>query len=92
VLQRLWDAGLQVNLKKCEFHVTRTEYLGFILSTDGIKVNPEKVSIVTNWTAPINLRGVQLFLGFCNFYWRFIKDYGRVARPLTNLTKSGVPF
>ena len=46
VLERLCNAGLQINLKKCEFHVTRTKYLGFIISTKGIKVNPDKISVV----------------------------------------------
>ena len=52
VLQRLRDAGLQADLKKCEFGVKRTKYLGFIITTDGIEVDPEKVSAVVNWTAP----------------------------------------
>ena len=46
VLERLRNAGLQINLKKCEFHVTRTKYLGFIISTNSIEVNPNKISIV----------------------------------------------
>ena len=48
VLDRLRNTSLQINLKKCEFYVTRTKYLGFIISTDSIKVNPEKISIVKN--------------------------------------------
>ncbi len=46
VLKRLRNAGLQIDLKKCEFHITRTKYLGFIISTNGIEVNPDKISIV----------------------------------------------
>ena len=46
VLKRLHNTSLQINLKKCEFHVTRTKYLGFIISTNSIKVNPNKISIV----------------------------------------------
>ena len=46
VLKRLRNAGLQINLKKCEFYVTRTKYLGFIISTNSIKVDPNKISIV----------------------------------------------
>ena len=68
VLKRLRDAGLQIDLKKCEFHVTCTKYLGFIISTDGIKVDPDKISVVKNWTLPSTVKGVQSFLGFCNFY------------------------
>jgi hypothetical protein len=92
VLQRLRDAGLQVDIKKCEFNVTRTKYLGFIISTDGIEVDPDKVSVVRDWQAPTTVRGIQSFLGFCNFYRRFIRNYGVIAKPLVQLTKIGVPF
>jgi hypothetical protein len=92
VLQRLRDAGLQADLKKCEFHVTRTKYLGFIVSTGGIEVDPEKVSVVRDWKPPQTVRGIQSFLGFCNFYRRFIRDYGVIAKPLVQLTKTNVPF
>ena len=92
VLQRLRDAGLQVDLKKCEFDVTETRYLGFIVSSSGIKVDPAKIEVVAEWGTPHTVRGVQSFLGFCNFYRRFIRDYGRIAKPLVNLTRANVPF
>ena len=92
VLQRLRDAGLQADLSKCEFSVTRTRYLGFIITTQGIEVDPVKVAAVVNWGVPSNVRGIQSFLGFCNFYRRFIPKYGRIAKPLVNLTKTGIPF
>jgi reverse transcriptase-like protein len=92
VLQRLREAGLQASINKCEFHVTRTKYLGYILTTDGIEVDPEKTAAIRGWKEPATVRGVQSFLGFCNFYRRFIKNYGRVSRPLHNLTKDNVPF
>lgn len=92
VLQRLRDAGLQADIKKSEFSVTRTKYLGFIISTNGIEVDPSKVDVVKEWKPPVNVRGVQSFLGFCNFYRRFIRNYGILAKPLTNLTRTGVPF
>lgn len=92
VLQRLRDAGLQADIQKCEFNVTRTKYLGFIVSTSGVEVDPEKTSVIQNWEEPATVKGVQSFLGFCNFYRRFIRDYGLVAKPLTQLTKSSVPF
>ena len=66
-----------------------TRYLGYILSVDGVKVDPKKVSIIINWREPNTIRGVRGFLGFCNFYRRFIRDYGRVAKPLWHLTKEG---
>ena len=92
VLQRLIDAGLQADLKKCEFDVTSTKYLGFIISTEGVQVDPEKVAIVTSWGAPTTVKGIQSFLGFCNFSRRFIQNYGMIAQPLVHLTKANVPF
>ena len=92
VLQRLRDAGLQVDLKKCEWNVTRTKYLGFIVTTEGIEVDQEKISVIRDWKPPTTVRGIQSFLGFCNFYRRFIKDYGIIAKPLVNLTRSSVAF
>jgi hypothetical protein len=68
VLQRLRDAGLQVDIDKCKFGVTQTKYLGFIISTRGIEVDPEKVSVVRDWKAPNTVQGIQSFLRFCNFY------------------------
>lgn len=92
VLERLRQAGLQVDIKKCEFSVTRTKYLGFIISTDGIEVDPEKVTVVRNWPYPKTVKGVQAFLGFCNFYRRFISGYGAIAKPLNQCTRKDQVF
>jgi len=58
VLQRLREAGLQASINKCEFHVTRTKYLGYILTTDGIEVDPEKTAAIRDWKKPATVRGV----------------------------------
>jgi hypothetical protein len=92
VLERLRNAGLQVDIRKCEFGVKRTKYLGFIVSTDGIEVDLEKVKVVQDWNPPRTVKGIQSFLGFCNFYRRFIRDYGVVAKPLVRLTRNNTPF
>lgn len=92
VLERLRAAGLQADLKKCEFDVTSTKYLGFIVSTSGISVDPTKVEAVEAWKPPRTVKGVQAFLGFCNFYRRFIKNYGSLAKPLVHLTKAATPW
>ena len=92
VLLRLRQAGLQVDIKKSEFSVKRTKYLGFIISTDGIETDPDKTFVISQWEPPRTVKGVQSFLGFCNFYRRFIKNYGRIARPLTRLTQKDRPF
>jgi hypothetical protein len=92
VLARLREAGLQPDIKKCEFSVTRTKYLGFIVTTKGIEVDPEKVAVIKDWKPPTTVKGTQSFLGFCNFYRRFIRDYGTTAKPLTRLTRIGVDY
>jgi transposase InsO family protein len=92
VIERLHKAGLQADIKKCEFGVKRTKYLGFIISTDGIQVDPDKVKVIEDWSYPRTVKGVQSFLGFCNFYRRFIRDYSKIAAPLTQLTRTNHEF
>jgi transposase InsO family protein len=92
VLTRLREAGLQADIKKSEFHVTKTKYLGFIVSTSGIEVDPNKIEAIQYWEIPSTVRGIQSFLGFCNFYRKFIKNFGRIAKPLVRLTRKDTPF
>lgn len=68
VLTRLRAAGLQASLHKCEFHVTKTKYLGFIITTEGVEVDPDKAAAVLRWNQPNTVKGIQSFLGFYNFY------------------------
>jgi len=90
VLRRLRKAGLYCKLPKCEFGVTTTEYLGFILSPDGFRMSPAKVSAILDWPAPRKVKDIQSFLGFCNFYRRFIWNYSAITIPLTRLTRSNI--
>ncbi len=83
---------MQADLKKCEFHVTETKFLGFVISTKGVCPNPKKLEAVRLWETPTTVKAVQSFLGFCNFYRRFVREYGCIARPLTNLTRKDAPF
>lgn len=92
VLQRLREFGLQADISKCEFHVQEVKYLGLIVSTEGIKMDPGKVAAVADWPQPRNVKDVQSFLGFANFYRRFIKDFAKKALSLTKLTRKGIPF
>ena len=92
VLARLRQAGLQASIQKCEFGVTRTKYLGFVITMDGIEVDPEKTAVIRDWQKPTSVRAVLSLLGFGNFYRRFIQNYSRIAQPLHHLTKADVPF
>ena len=92
VLEWLRQAGLQALIKKYDFYVKWTKYLGFIVIMEGIEVDPEKVQTIENWQILTTVQGVQSFLGFCNFYWWFIKDYSHIVKPLHALTKKDHPF
>jgi hypothetical protein len=86
MLFKLRAADLQVNIRKNEFSTTETRFLEYILSTSGIAVDPAKVAAVANWKPSTKVKKLQAFLGFCNFYRRFISDFSRVAKLLHRLT------
>src|SRR5258708_234728 len=68
------------------------EYLGFILSPEGLRMDPAKVSMIQAWPVPQNVRKVQSFLGFTNFYRCFISGYAEFTQPLTNLCWKNTPW
>lgn len=92
VLRRLQEHDLYLRPEKCEFERTEVEYLGLIIREGEVAMDPVKVRAVTAWPAPRNLRELRGFLGFANFYRRFIRDFSRHARPLNDLTKKDVPW
>jgi len=75
ILEALTKAGLQVNPQKCEFHANNVQYLGFIITTEGLRMDPVKITTIIEWPVPKTLCDVRSFLGFGNFYRRFIQDY-----------------
>ena len=88
VLQILANNKLSLHPKKCKFHQMKIEYLGVILSQDSVKADPTKIKEVAQWPEPQDKREVQQFLGFCNFYRKFIPGFAWIAKPLTELTVS----
>jgi hypothetical protein len=92
VLERLRANGLQADIKKSEFNITKTKYLGFIISTTSIRVDPDKVSAIKYWKQLKTVKQIQSFIGFCNFYRRFIENFRRIAKPLIRLIRKGVNF
>lgn len=92
VVQRLIEAGLQIDIHKCEFETTKTKYLGLIISPGGIQMDPAKVKTIHDWLPPPNLKDLQKFLGFANFYRRFIRDFSKIATPLNRLLKKDIPW
>jgi Reverse transcriptase (RNA-dependent DNA polymerase) len=87
VLQHLRKAGLFIRLHKCQFHVQEVSFLGFIISNGKVKMEPERVSAIQEWPEPTKPREIQEFLGFANFYRRFVRNYSQIAKGLTDLLK-----
>ncbi len=92
VLQRLLENKLYVKAEKCEFHVSTVSFLGYFIAQDRTQMDPAKVSAVSEWPTLTSLKQLQHFLGFANFYWRFIHNYSHIAAPLTALTSTSTPF
>ncbi|KAJ1593520.1 hypothetical protein NDA15_004450 [Ustilago hordei] len=87
VLTRLRSNRLFAKLSKCEFHTKTVEFLGYIIKPTGIEMDPEKVRTVKEWPMPESIHDIQRFLGFANFYQRFIAHFAHIAKPLTALVK-----
>ena len=87
ILEAIRKSGMKVKPSKCEFHKEETEYLGFIISREGIMTDPVKTQAIWDWKTPKNKTDIQSFLGFCNFYQRFIEGFSRTAKPLYDRTR-----
>jgi hypothetical protein len=92
VLEALKKAGLHLKPKKCEFYRQEVKYLGFIISTTSTKMDQAKTSTIQEWPQPQNVKDIQSFLGFANFYHHFFKGYSSIFAPLTHLTRKDTPF
>jgi len=92
VLNLLRQHKLKCKLSKCEFYRDRIQFLGHVISSNGIEPDEEKIRAVVDWPAPTNLRELRSFLGFANYYRRFVKNYSEIAAPLTYLTKKDQPY
>ena len=92
VLSKLREYGLYAKFEKCAFERPSVEFLGYIVSPNGISMDQKKVVAIQEWQPPTRVRDVQSFLGFANFYRRFIKGFSSIAQPLVALTRKDKPF
>ncbi|MBW0491572.1 hypothetical protein O181_031287 [Austropuccinia psidii MF-1] len=91
-LQRMRDNNFFPKASKCVFHASSVEYLGYVVSSDGLKMDSPKVQKIRNWTQPKIIKALQSLLGFANFYCCFIKNYSKKIAALTSLLKNNSPF
>jgi hypothetical protein len=89
VLERLREFKLYASLEKSEFFVDRTEFLGYIVTPDGVTIDPERTKTIREWPEPRTVGEVRSFIGFINFYRRFIPKFSGIAAPLHELTRKG---
>ncbi|KAL0539586.1 hypothetical protein IC582_023802 [Cucumis melo] len=91
-LQTLRDNKLYAKFSKCEFWLKQVSFLGHVVSKAGVSVDPAKIEAVTGWTRPSTVSEVRSFLGLAGYYRLFVENFSRIATPLTQLTRKGVPF
>ena len=92
VFQRFREANLKINPTKCAFFQTKVQFLGHVISKNGLEVVPEKFKAVQNFPVPQNQTDVKSFLGLCSYYRRYIKNFAMTARPLHKASETKSSF
>ena len=92
ILNHLWEADLQVDIWKCKFNVEETIFLKVIVSEQDLCMNSIKIKVIVNWTTLINLKEVQSFVKFVNFYYCFIRNFLKLIKSFTQLTRKNTSF
>ncbi|MBW0572823.1 hypothetical protein O181_112538 [Austropuccinia psidii MF-1] len=92
VLKRLRDNSLFSKAAKCVFHASSVEYWGYVVSSEGLKMDSSKVQKILDWPQPKNIKALQSFLGYASLYHCFIKNYSKTISALTSLLKKDSPF
>ncbi len=92
ILNHLWDADLQIDIRKCEFNVEETIFLKIIVFKQDLYMNSIKVKAIVNWVTSINLKKIQDFVNFVNFYRCFIKNFSKLVKLFTQLTRKNTSF
>ena len=92
VLQRLRDFKLKLKPKKCDLFKKKVKFLGHVVSEEGVECDPDKINSVKNWTIPANVTEVRSFLGLCNYYRKFIRNFSNMSYEMVQLTKKDIPL
>ncbi|KAI3681177.1 hypothetical protein L6452_35962 [Arctium lappa] len=91
-LETLRHKQLYAKFSKCEFWIEHVTFLGHVISTEGVTVDPTKIEVVTKWPRPTNISEVRGFLGLAGYYRRFVEGFSKIALPMTRLLRKGVKF
>ena len=92
VLEKLREHQLYAKFSKCEFWLKEARFLGHVISGEGIAVDPTKVESVTNWQSPTSVKEIRSFLGLAGYYRRFIENFSKIVKPMTELLKKDTKF
>jgi hypothetical protein len=89
VFKVLQEHEFYVKLPKCTFARQELSYLGHVISSVGVSTDPKKIQIIADWPMPQNVKELRSFLGMAGYYRKFVKSFGLISKPLTNLLKKG---
>ncbi|CAI7810179.1 unnamed protein product [Closterium sp. NIES-54] len=92
VFEILWKNMFYVKLSKSDFALKKVQFLGHMVSAEGVHVDPRKIEVVKKWKVPENVKELLQFPGFANYYNRFVPQYVKIAAPLSDLLKKDTPY
>ncbi|GJZ81828.1 putative reverse transcriptase domain-containing protein [Tanacetum coccineum] len=92
ILELLKKEKLYAKFSKCDFWIRIVQFLGHLIDSQGLHVDPAKIKAVKNWTSPTTPTEIRQFLGLAGYYRRFIKDFSKIAKPLTKLTQKNKKY
>ncbi|GJW20065.1 putative reverse transcriptase domain-containing protein [Tanacetum coccineum] len=92
ILELLKKEELYAKFSKCEFWIPKVQFLGHVIDSEGIHVDPAKIESIKDWTSPKSPMEIRQFLGLAGYYRRFIEGFSKIAKPMTKLTQKKVKF
>ena len=87
VLEKLYNKNIPIAIEKCEFHTRKTDFVGFIIEPGQISIDSKKIKAIVEWKDLKSVIGLKLFLGFCNYYRKFIANWSHETEPFIRMTK-----